>query len=55
LIIILTPYIGNGVWDKLLWDVEELYDDLKRLERHIGKPEGDDFNCPIFTQDKVMI
>ena len=35
------------------WGVEELYDELQRLQWHPGFPKGKELRCPVFTQNKM--
>lgn len=34
------------------WNMEELYDEVYRLEDHAGYPQGIKLQCPVFTQNK---
>ena len=36
------------------WSIEEIYNEISKLEHHIGFPMGDKLRCPVFTQDKFQ-
>ena len=47
----ILSHIHQGV-ETLYWDMDELYAEVLRLRNHIGFPELEKINCPIFTQNK---
>ena len=48
----IISHIHQGL-NSLFWNMDELYNEIKRLRFHIGFPYLQKINCPIFTQNKL--
>jgi len=47
----ILSHVHQGL-ERLQWNMSELLEQLKRLKDHNGFPNGNQLECPIFTQDK---
>jgi hypothetical protein len=47
----ILSHVHQGL-ERLQWNLVELMNELKRLRYHKGFPNGNNLECPIFTQDK---
>jgi hypothetical protein len=47
--VITHPHQGT---ETFLWSIDDLYNEINRLHKHIGFPSRDQLACPIFTQNK---
>ena len=47
----IITHIHQGLED-MHWRMNELYEEVQRLHKHAGYPNGQHLRCPIWTQDK---
>jgi len=49
---VILSHIHQGIAAYLQWDIEDLKTQLQRLKYHLGFPNLNKLNCPVFLQDK---
>jgi hypothetical protein len=50
----IISHIHQGI-ENFGWSVVDLYKELQRLKSHEGFPRENKLNCPVFTQDKMVL
>lgn len=49
---IILGHVHQGT-ESFGWNVEDIYRELQRLQKHPGFPSAEQLQCPVFTQDKI--
>jgi hypothetical protein len=48
----ILTHVHQGIGKYLQWDMVDLEENLQRLRKHPGFPNGEQLMCPVFLQDK---